>query len=406
MLDVLFLKDEFAAVDGGTEQHMLYLMRELPQRGIHLHFALLGRLGRCDEESFLVPPVLLSDPRWSGRRGTLRRVRRLASHLRTLRPEIVHAFCATSELLALVATRLAGCGKVLGVRRNLGYWHTPRTLWRARLASRFGTRYVANCEAARQFAARAEWIPLDRISVIRNPAPWGRWEEAQQQPLSRDSLTIRDGEQAVAMVATVRPVKDYATFLKAAQRVLEVRPRTRFLALGDSAPEYFAQLQSLTRDLDIQDQVSWLGVVANPLAALAHCDVAVLSSQSEALSNALLEYAVAGVPAVATDVGGSREVVEEGRTGFLVPPESPDLMAERILRLLDDASLRARFGAEAQRRAETQFSEDHVLDQYADLYRRLAGATGSPADLEDSRSVACTSDSCVSTGAWAERAGR
>jgi glycosyltransferase involved in cell wall biosynthesis len=102
-------------------------------------------------------------------------------------------------------------------------------------------------------------------------------------------------------------------------------------------------------------------------------DVAVLSSQSEAMSNAIVEYMAAGVATVATSVGGTPEVVEENVTGFLVPPRSPETMANRICRLLEDDALRRQLGENAQRRAQKLWSEDKVLEQYSVLYRRLAG---------------------------------
>jgi glycosyltransferase involved in cell wall biosynthesis len=101
--------------------------------------------------------------------------------------------------------------------------------------------------------------------------------------------------------------------------------------------------------------------------------VGVLSSRSEGLSNALIEYAGVGIPTVATDVGGNSEVVEEGQTGFLVPPGSPERMAERICRLLAGGELRRTFGDNARRRAEVCYSEKRVLEEYVSLYQRIAG---------------------------------
>jgi len=112
--------------------------------------------------------------------------------------------------------------------------------------------------------------------------------------------------------------------------------------------------------------------VPNLYSFLHHCDVGVLSSLSEAFSNALLEYAAAGVAAVATDVGGTKEVIEDAETGFIVPPRSPEQMAERICQLLQDEKLRKRLGENARRRAETRFAEEKILRQYSRLYLRLA----------------------------------
>ena len=371
-IKILFLVDDWCGPEGGTEQHMLFLQRELPRAQYDLHFAVLSRLQRSTPDDFPVRPITLNSGAFAGRRRALMRVRQLARLIRELEIDVVHAFCRTSELNGLLAVKMAHRAQVLGVRRNLGYWHTARTRWIARLVSAMGAQYAANCEAARDFAADVEWISRRRVCVIRNPAPSTRLEQGLAAVGPRSALGILDGEQVVCIVATVRPIKDYETFLRAARLVIDERPRTRFLVIGVEEPDYAEQMRQLARELKINRQVSWLGPIANPLSILPHVDVAVLSSLSEALSNSLIEYAAAGKPAVATDVGGAREAIVDGETGFIVPPRAAEAMAERIGRLLGDESLRRRMGQAAQRRSTALFSERAVLSEYAELYARLA----------------------------------
>ena len=286
---------------------------------------------------------------------------------------MVHAFCHTSEHYAILATRLADRGKVLGVRRNIGYWHTWRSRWTARLFAALGARYAANCEAACQFAAKVEWIPRDHITVIRNPVPTKCLAEGLAAVPPRSALGLADGERVVGMVAEVRPIKDYETFCRAARLVLDEHPNTRFFAIGPEQADYARRVRQLACQLGIDAHVTWMGPLPNPLSVVALMDVAVLSSRSEAFSNAVLEYGAAGVPAVATDVGGTRELIDDGRTGFLVPPQSPEVMAERICRLLADADLRKTLGDAARQKVQKVFSEERILNEYGRMYSRLAG---------------------------------
>ena len=370
-INILFLIDDFCGPEGGTEQHLLFLQRELPRDRFDLHFAVLTRLQHIRPGDFPVAPVMLNGfPR--GLRGALARLRRLAAFIQTNEIDVVHALCRTSELFACLAVRLAGRGKVLGVRRNIGYWHTWRSRWLARLVGLLGAQYAANCQAARDFAGKVEWIGHRRVAVIPNPTPTKRLQEGLANIPPRSSLGIIDGEQVVGMVATVRPVKDYATYLRAAKLVLQKHPQTRFLAIGREEPDYKQQMEQLARRLGIDRHVTWMGPLPNPLSVLPLIDVGVLSSRSEAFSNSLLEYAAAGVPAVATDVGGTRELIDDGRTGFLVPACAPQIMAERISSLLADTSMRNVFGQNACRKAHALFSEQKILQEYQDLYVRLA----------------------------------
>ncbi len=371
---VLFLIDNVGGSEGGTEQHLLFLQRELPRDLLDLHFGVLTGLERIRAEDFPVRPVMLNGFA-HGWRGGLARIRRLAAYIKTNEIDVVHAFGLASELQACLAVRLAGRGKVLGVRRNIGYCQTWRSRWIGRLVGLLGAQYAANCEAARDFAARVEWIGRRRVTVIRNPVQAKRIEEGLARVPPRSSLGIADGEQAVGIVATVRPVKDYATFLRAARLVLDDHPQTRFLVIGTEEPDYKAQMLQLVDELGIERHVAWLGSMPNPLCVVPLFHVAVLSSYSEAMSNAVIEYAAAGVATVATDVGGTREVVEDGQTGFLVPARDPQAMAKRISQLLADAELRRAMGEKARLRMRGLFSQRNVLMDYAALYARLAGHT-------------------------------
>ncbi|MCE5268537.1 MAG: glycosyltransferase family 4 protein [Planctomycetaceae bacterium] len=373
---ILFLIDDFCGPEGGTEQHLLFLQRRLPRELFDLHFGVLTRLQRIKADDFPVQPVML-DGRRRGWRGGSERLGLLASYIKAAKIDVVHAFSRTSELYGCLAVKLARRGRVLGIRRNLGYWHTWRSRWTARIVGLLGgARYAANCEAARRFAAKVEWIPPRRVTVIRNPAPTDRLVQGLAAVADRESLGVVNGERVVGMVASVRPIKDYATFLRSAQMVLNRHPDTRFLAIGTQELTYMRQMQKLAEELNIDRRVRWVGPLANPLTALPLFDVAVLSSRSEALSNSVLEYAAAGVATVATDVGGTREIVDDGVTGFVVPPQSPETMAERISRLLSDNSLRRALGDNARRKAETVFCEETILDEYRRMYCELAGRDG------------------------------
>ncbi|MGQ9561866.1 MAG: glycosyltransferase [Candidatus Oleimicrobiaceae bacterium] len=369
--------DEFDAGHGGTEQHLLFLCHHLPRVGIPTHLALLTGSRQADAAIFPIQPEVLGQ----GNNGPLPRrfggrIRSLARLISREGIDIVYAFCPVSELAAVLATRLVGRGRVVGCQRNTGYWHSAATLWRARLARRFVGHVVANCQAAARFAIESEWVPPDRVSVIPNPINFERLKHGERNPVRRQQVGIRPGEKVVGIVANVRPVKDYDTFFQAARLVLDRHPATRFLVVGDYLAAYRERLLQTVASLGISNQVAWLGVVENPYQVLPHFDVGVLSSRSEGFSNALLEYASAGVPAVATAVGGSPELVIDGHTGFLVPPGDPPAMAARINLLLDQPELARTLGRQAKEQAFARCGQENILAQYQALFSRLLGREG------------------------------
>lgn len=375
MRRVLLMIDQFTSPHAGTEQHLLFLCRHLPKTVRSLHFAVLTAVRRADPAVFPIQPYVLPQARGPAPLRFLGRVRASARLIAAEQIDVVQTFCPMSELAAVLATRLAGRGLVVGCRRNIGYWHSTRTLWRARLVTRFVSHFVANCEAAKQFGIANERIELDRISVITNPVDVQRLQDGTKNPIAREAAGIQSGERVVGIVATVRPIKDHETYFRAARMVLERHPRTRFLVVGDDQPAHRQRLVQLVAWLGIERQVSWLGPVANAYRVLPHFDVGVLSSRSEGYSNALLEYAAAGVPAVATDVGGTSEVIVDGQTGFLVPPADPEAMAARITLLLDHPDLAQTLGRQAKTRALAECAPDKVIAQYCALYSRLLAAS-------------------------------
>jgi L-malate glycosyltransferase len=370
MVRVLFLIDQFDGADGGTEQHLLYLLHNLPRTRFALKVAVLyGREPSAGEHLGPFAPYFLDLLPRRSLSDKFRVARRVAAVIRDEAIDVVHTFFPASEAVALLAVWWARRGRVVAARRNVGHWHSPWSLWRARLQAPFIHHFLANCEAAKLRAAHLEGIPARRISVVPNPAPRQRIRDGLSAAKTRAELGIREGQRVVGIVGSIRPIKDHFTFLRAARLILDQEPTTRFLIVGRQWPDVSPALFQLADDLGIARQVVWTGQVDNPVTLMPLFDVAVLSSRAEGLANTLIEYAAVGLPTVATDVGGNREVVVDEETGFLVPPEDPALLADRVVRLLRDEPLRQAFGTKARARAAAAFSEERVLRAYEQFYR-------------------------------------
>lgn len=376
-LRVLFVMDQFFDIMGGTEQHLVFLCQNLPDVDTHVQFAALTRICRCDEKVFGVPVQILVPESGIPGIGFLRRVWRLSRLIAREQIDVIQPFCPTSEFASVLAVRIARRGKVVGCRRNTGYWHSKWTIWRSRLVGRLTNHLVANCKAAKDFSVKREWIPGNRISVIQNPVDLERLRRGEADPYRREQQGIKKDELVVAMVASVRPIKDQGTLLRAAQLVLEHYPQTRFLLVGDAMSDYKKQLESLSDSLGITPNISWTGPIINPYQLLSLVDVGVLPSLSEGYSNALLEYAAAGVPAVATDVGGSSEIVVDGITGYLVPSGSHEKLADRVLHLLTNPGLAREMGQKARERVFEKNAPKFVVDSYHAVYRKALQGTRS-----------------------------
>lgn len=171
----------------------------------------------------------------------------------------------------------------------------------------------------------------------------------------------------LVMIARFEPQKDHGTFISALAQMKD-RPWTAEL-VGDGAG--FEEWKLRTRDLGLSDRVTFPGAVARPQERLARAQIFVLTTNWEGLPITILEAMRAGLPTVATDVGGVSEAIDDGRTGFLVPRSDVDAVRAVLEKLMDAPELRLRLGAEARKRYETEFTQDRMLGDVAEVYRKI-----------------------------------
>jgi glycosyltransferase involved in cell wall biosynthesis len=268
--------------------------------------------------------------------------------------------------LARVPIRVASMRETTGMR--------SRSQSRVqRVAYSLAHHIVANSGAVKDMLI-AEGIRSEKVTVIYNGLDFRRLDTRASRPEAFSMLGL-PGEirprRFISIVANMRhEVKDYPMFLRSARRVLEAVPEAAFLLAGEG--ELSAPLQALAAELGIQDSVFFLGRCNNVAELLRISEVCVLSSKAEGFSNAILEYMAAARPVVATDVGGAREVIREGETGYLVPSGDDAQMAARLIALLRDPATARRMGDAGRRVVEEKFSCAAQLARTEELYNRLS----------------------------------
>ncbi|MEW5983886.1 MAG: GT4 family glycosyltransferase PelF [Acidobacteriota bacterium] len=287
------------------------------------------------------------------------RILRLARRLRHLAPHVVHTHNPQAHLHGALAGRLAGVPVVIHTRHGRGYLARQPIATFSRLASRWTTEFVAVSEDAASVARDVEGVPPRKLHVIRNGVDLDRFHAATAaRRIPRRAVTI----------GRLDPIKDQQTLLRAARLVVDREPQFQLDIVGDGPSR--RELEALGRTLELAGHVRFLGYRQDVGPLLAGPDFFVLSSISEGLPLALLESMAAGLPAVATDVGGNREVVVPGETGYLVPAGSPEALADGMLTMLADAAAIARMGRAARARIESHFNLRTVVAQYERMYAR------------------------------------
>lgn len=189
-------------------------------------------------------------------------------------------------------------------------------------------------------------------------------------PVKPDIAQGRLNRQLVVIhVSNFRPIKRIQDLVEAMSIVIKEAGNTRLVLVGDG-PER-QRIELLVKELDLQNHVLMTGFRSDVPEILRCSDVLVLCSDSESAGLTLLEAMSSGLPVVATKVGGTSEIVEDGRNGFLVTPRSPEELADRILRLNLNKKLRLRLGEEARRTVLEHFTVDRVVPMYEEAYRHI-----------------------------------
>jgi len=283
--------------------------------------------------------------------------------------DILHTHEFFMNTLGLVASRLTGVPLVATVHGKNYYADRARRRIVYRLVGRFAGRLVTVSEDNRRFLAERVGIPHSRVQVIPNGIPLD--EKAPEPKVSalRSSLGLDHHNQVVGTVGSLYPVKGHKYLIDGACHVLRRFPNAVFLIVGRGGLR--EELEAHAERLGIASHLRFLGHREDVRDLLSVCDVFVLPSLSEGMPLALLEAMAAGVPAVATRVGGVGEVVENRKTGLLVSPGDSHALAENILTLLENRPLARELGEAARQMVGRRFSLTGMVKAYQDIYSEL-----------------------------------
>ncbi|MEN3330642.1 MAG: hypothetical protein V7641_7 [Blastocatellia bacterium] len=361
---------------GGSERQALQLARLLKASNqYNLHLACIDKSGALlDSIDQLGLAEIPEYPLTSFYdRNALVQVRRFALYLQTRGIDVIQTHDFYTNIFGMAAARLAGVRVRIAARRETTGWRTPAQKIVERQAYRFAHTIVANSEAVRR-QLLAEGVADRKIVTIHNGIDLDRLAVAENfnrtAALASFGLPTAPQLRFVTIVANLRhAVKDHATFLRAARRVHAALPVARFVIAGEG--ELTGAMRQMAAQLGIADDTFFIGRAERIAELLAASDVCVLSSKAEGFSNSLLEYLAASRPVVVTDVGGAREAIRDGETGYIVPAGADAEMAAHIIALLENPEQAQAMGERSRHIVEQRFSCAAQLAATEALYDRL-----------------------------------
>ena len=356
-IPLLFLVTNFDR--GGAEKIVTRLAGRLPRAKYAVTVAALQGRSQTIAADLTCAAVSVHDlgmrAKWD-----LGVVVRLSRLLRRERIRILFAFMFHPTLLA----RLVGWACRIPVRissERIMSWESLGRRWMNRWTVPLGTHVVAVSERVAAYARREYRVPADRLTTIPNGVDLERFRP--------DTPPTRSRGVIIGCTARLHRKNNHAALLQAFARIASQRPHLQLLLVGRGPEE--ERLRTLANRLDILPRVRFVGERGDVAPLLREMDFYVQSSIAEGMPNSILEAMATGLPVVATDVGGTSEVVVHGETGLLVPPGDPAALADALASLLANRAQAEAFGRAGRARVEARFGERLMLERVEALLDRL-----------------------------------
>jgi L-malate glycosyltransferase len=357
---------------GGTETQAVELALRIPAAGYDVTLGCLSAQGPLLQR-LEGSPVAVREFRPEGGIDTpagIYQLLRLSWFLKKEKFEIVHTHDLWSNLLGVPAARLAGVRAIVSSRRDLAHfeWYqSKRRVWLRRIQN-LGGAVLTNATLIRDALIADDGFAPEKLRVIHNGVDIEKFQTSGNR---RDRLFpgIGDGKIIVMVGNMHTDVKGHPWLIAAAPDVIREFPSTRFVLVGDGKQRDGFEQQ--VAKLGIANKFLFLGRRTDIPEILASCDLAVLPSRAEGLPNAVLEYMAAGLPSVVSRVGGNAELIKDGVTGLLVPPEDSSALSAAMLKLLRDPALARRIAESGHEFVVRNFSFERLVREVEELYSEL-----------------------------------
>ncbi len=301
--------------------------------------------------------------------GLVSRVLALTRALRQQNPDIVHTYLLRANLVGSISSRLARVPKLMVSKRGC-HWRKGFELVGAKIGNALADRIMVNAEAVREFVHDNEGCAVDDVVVIPSGVDTDRF-----RPLDGGGFKARLGlpedRRIIGIVTRMRVRKGVEEFIRAMGQVRSTYPDAHAVIVGEV--ELDDEMRALVRALHLDDHLTLLGRRSDMPEVYSAFDIFVLSSHDEGMSNAILEAMSVEKPVVATNVGGTGEVIRHQQSGLLVPAKDAQALALAITQVLADPAQALAMGKLGRRIVEENFSARSMVRSMERFYVELVG---------------------------------
>jgi sugar transferase (PEP-CTERM/EpsH1 system associated) len=293
---------------------------------------------------------------------------RLAKVIREKKIELIHTHNTGAYIYGTIAAKLAGCGVIIHTEHGRYFPDKKRLMVAEKILSNFTYRIVTVSEALKNDLIKFEKINPEKISVITNGIDLKHFKPLAKNVIrqKKHELGLDKNDFVIGNIGRLVSVKGHRDLIQAFSLVHKSLPKVKLVIAGDGPLK--DDLINFSQSLRLQKNILFLGERNDILELLNTFDIFVLPSKSEGISLTLLEAMAVGKPVVATSVGGNKEIIENGKDGYLVPAQIPKRLGEIILNIVKTYKNNRELGVLAYEKVREKYSLDKMVNDYQNVY--------------------------------------
>lgn len=367
-IKILYIMDHFLHPAGGTEGQVYNLIRNIDKTIFQATLCLFRFTSDYFERNTFPCPVISLNIDSFYSISSYYKLWKLRKYIIANGFDIVQTiFNETALTIPIVAYRTGS--KIISSRRDMGFWYTSCALFTLNKIVPFVDKYLVNSYAVKENIKEKEGVPDRKIEVIYNAHDFSRFRAKKSEGFLKQQ-GIPEGSYIIGIVANLRPVKRVKDLILAFCDILLRYPDSFLVVMGDPG-NLLKEYKELTVRRGIQDNVRFLGPTENVIPVIKNFTVGVVCSESEGMSNVIIEYMGCNIPVVATSTGGNAELIRHQQTGLLVPVGKPKVLASAISILLDNPDTRQKMAQRCRQLIEKAFLNDKIYAHYETFYKTL-----------------------------------
>jgi len=361
-INILYIINKLAI--GGAERQLVELLKGLDKSRFNPLLVCLERGGGFTEDvKALKIPIYYIERKW---RWDPLVVWKLREFIKKNKINIIHTYLSLASIYGAIVGKLTKTPIVNSSIRKASSFGGYYRNFLVKLSCKLSNIIISNSIAGVNYFFNKKH---NKIKVIYNGVDFSRFKISKNKYQIKKELGLSNFENIVSMVSRIEEGKGHLTLISSAKIILKYYPKTCFLIVGDGSLR--PQLENFVHQQNLQKNILFLGFRKDIPEIFSISDVAVNCSDSEGISNAIIEAMAIGVPVVATDIGGNREIIINGETGFLIPPGSCELLSKAIIKLFKNKKFASQIAMNGKQLVKEEFNFEKMVKDTEELYQQL-----------------------------------